>query len=93
MAHMEVDPNRRALLNRLSTRELIDELFARCDHGVVAIFKDNYPVPGHRSRTYRWTGNEHTAAGLAFEVGSKALAAFEKSIRVVPDSLEPPGMG
>jgi hypothetical protein len=63
----------------LTTDELIQELMLRCDHGVVVTLRCDYPCPRENTRKFQWKGNEHTCAGLAFDVAHEALQAFRKN--------------
>lgn len=55
-------------LKAIPTMDLMKELLARADHGVIGlIFTRSATQPS--SYNIRWTGNPHTAMGLAGHIG------------------------
>lgn len=52
-----------------STKDIIDELFSRFDHGVFTALRIGYPQSQQFATTTRWHGNGHTCIGMVMDTG------------------------
>ena len=50
-----------------STKDIIDELFSRFDHGVFTALRVGHPKSSQFSTTTRWHGNGHTCMGMLMD--------------------------
>jgi hypothetical protein len=64
---------------------LVAELFARCDHGMVAMIKQGYGAPTNIALVRRFKGNQHTVAGLAADMMQTMIASVHDSQQPVAE--------
>jgi len=53
-----------------SSNDLVDELFSRFDHIILAGMRIGHPQPTQFSHATRWHGNGHTCIGMAWETAT-----------------------
>lgn len=66
-------------LSLVPMNALLDEVFARCEHGEVALLQVGEQWPDTTTLRVRWKGNSHTAAGLAANASWRILAAYDEA--------------
>lgn len=58
-------------------KDLRDELFRRCDHGVIVLMREAEYAKDTISVYRSWKGNVHTCVGLAMDLVTMLLRDYE----------------
>jgi len=64
-----------------SSDDLVDELFSRFDHVMLAGMRIGHPKPAQFSNVTRWHGNGHTCIGMAWDIAGSIRDDMRKRRR------------
>lgn len=78
-------------LEYIPTQELIDELFARCDHAAIVGLQCGVPCNDGRNTKLilRWKGNSFAIVGMASQLSNEIHREYREAARPVTDKDQP----